>query len=85
MKFLLKILILNFFFISSVISAELNCETFSGTWEGNKKGAGYKGDLKIVFDDNCKYDIFKKNGKIHTLAIITKLLWKKINKDIINY
>ena len=26
----------------------------------------YKGDLKIVFDDNCKYDIFKKNGKILT-------------------
>ena len=66
MKFLLKILILNFFFISSVISAELNCETFSGTWEGNKKGAGYKGDLKIVFDDNCNYDIFKDDGKILT-------------------
>ena len=54
MKVLLKILTLNFFFISSVISAELNCETFSGTWEGNKKGAGYEGDLKIIFDDNCK-------------------------------
>ena len=66
MKFLLKILILNFFFISSVISAELNCETFSGTWEGNKKGAGYEGDLKIIFDDNCKYKMLKSDGKILT-------------------
>ena len=74
MKLFLKILISTFFLISSVSSAELNCETFSGEWEGNKKGAGYKGDLKIVFDDNCNYDILKNNGKIHTLAIITKLL-----------
>ena len=31
-----------------------------------EKFAPRKGDLKIVFDDNCKYDIFKKNGKILT-------------------
>ena len=55
-----------FFLTSAVNAAELNCGTFSGEWNGNKKGAGYKGDLKIVFDDNCKYDIFKKNGKILT-------------------
>ena len=65
MKFLLKIIILNFFFISSVISAELNCETFSGTWEGNKKGAGYKGDtLKWVntYTGNNYKIIVKRNN-----------------------
>ena len=65
-KIIFIILISTFFLISSVISDELNCEFFSGAWEGNKKGAGYKGDLKIVFDDNCNYDIFKDDGKILT-------------------
>ena len=63
MKLLVRIFISLFFLTSAVNAAELNCGTFSGEWNGNKKGAGYKGDLKIVFDDNCKYDIFKKNGK----------------------
>ena len=66
MKLLVRIFISLFFLTSAVNAAELNCGTFSGEWNGNKKGAGYKGDLKIVFDDNCKYDIFKKNGKILT-------------------
>ena len=65
-----KILITNLFFLllsfTASIAKDLSCETFSGEWNGNKKGAGYKGDLKIVFDDGCKYDIFKKNGKILT-------------------
>ena len=65
-KIIFIILISTFFLISSVISDELNCEFFSGAWEGNKKGAGCKGDLKIVFDDNCNYDIFKDDGKILT-------------------
>ena len=64
LKLLVRIFISLFFLTSAVNAAELNCGTFSGEWNGNKKGAGYKGDLKIVFDDNCKYDIFKKNGKI---------------------
>ena len=65
-----KIIITNLFLLllnfTTSIAKDLSCETFSGEWNGNKKGAGYKGDLKIVFDDGCKYDIFKKNGKILT-------------------
>ena len=65
-----KIIITNLFLLllnfTTSIAKDLSCETFSGEWNGNKKGAGYRGDLKIVFDDGCKYDIFKKNGKILT-------------------
>ena len=66
MKLLIRIFISLFFLTSTVNAKDLSCEIFSGEWNGNKKGAGYRGDLKIVFDDGCKYDIFKKNGKILT-------------------
>ena len=66
MKLLVRIFISLFFLTSAVNAAELNCGTFSGEWNGNKKGAGYKGDLKIVFDDKCKYKMLKSDGKILT-------------------
>lgn len=66
MKILIRIFISLFFLSSTVNAKDLSCETFSGVWSGNKKGAGYKGDLKIIFDDSCKYDIFKKDGTILT-------------------
>ena len=47
-----KIIITNLFLLllnfTTSIAKDLSCETFSGEWNGNKKGAGYRGDLKIV-------------------------------------
>jgi hypothetical protein len=52
---------------SSVYSQELpECKDLEGKWTGAKVGAGYQGDISIVFDANCKYEWIGSAGSITT-------------------